>query len=811
MASKTQGVHRDAYGKQLHGLKFDRDSTFTIESLHMILFDLKNIVKNQECLIMTGRSIQCLLLKCLELVKTCNQQKNITDEDQEKLEALREILKMLKETSHPLIDEIDSVLDVMLRLVFSFGKKQPPRTEDCELVAHLFTVLLNRPELKKQGRAECDVKSDVSAPVLTEALYDRSVRAPLATAMLDHLKTARFSSQGLTDKSQRFFQALAENGAENDKRLAEIYLTQRGNQAELLQAQAFYDRQEKDIQNILALLGEQISNMLKRTLTRPCNQKYGINTDSKSPLAIPFIAASQPHRGSQFANPFVTMNYTLQLYLKEGVSRKAVKQVVKDLQVKANRQSKEEGLPLDQTDGWKAFKALCGDLDMPSLNLKPAHITALHTRINSSFDLKRDFVVQGILPLIEVYEGILGCNSHNLASFHDHVCGVTATLGNADSMHRKLKTLPDQEIPVKMLNLLWEKSFNRVHVIKEGTPEEMFKQILAKNASDMGVDSGGYFKVKEGNDLPVARTFAALTGKPVLFKNSEDGETIVDGAGNFLNPSTVALEDRKAYLPERFGVGANVRVKRQAEGWVSIGRETTLSKFLQNCGRFYRELNRSQTLDIFVSTEMEDIIRQTVNKSRALPLNMGDILIFLIRNQSTFKGRDNFVALKQEFLDVKQQILLDALLKVNDFQQLTPVIDDMLGSWFKKSAKQPADLYGALPIEEQSGVIAERKRAETTADLTDLINRHPILRTHLGWTAAKAKTTVDAIVDRMKPRLPPTLIDRAGNGMGQDDDDQAVEVKRKPRPKQSSQNRSRRSAVPSNWESPLIATIALKI
>src|SRR5262249_411225 len=91
-------------------------------------------------------------------------------------------------------------------------------------------------------------------------------------------------------------------------------------------------------------------------------------------------------------------------------------------------------------------------------------------------------------------------------------------------------------------------------------------------------------------------------------------------------------------------------------------------------------------------------------------------------------------------------------------------------------AKEPADLYGSLPIEEPKEIFAERKRKEVTDDLIDLIHRHPILQTELGWTDAKARTTVDAIVKRMKPLLPPTIVNRPGNPLGQRDDDEAVEV-----------------------------------
>lgn len=764
VATRTQAVHRDAYGKQLHGLHFDRDSTFTAESLAMILFDLKNIMKNRECLITTNRSIQCLLLKTLELVKTCGDQQEFNEEDEMKLTILRQIMTLLRESSTPLIDEIDSVLDVMLRLVYSFGKKEAPAPLDIEVTAHLITILLNDPALKKLGKLECDPSPCQDAPVMTVQLFDEKVQIPLAQAVIEYMKTAQFSSVTSTQKVQSFFQGLTSQ----DKVDVESYLTHKG-------GQAFFDKQDQDIQNVMSLLGEQISNMLKRTITRPLGVKYGVDKDSKSPLAIPFISAGQPHRGSQFANSFVTMNYTLQYYLKEGVPKKAIKKVVKGLQASANRQSKEEGMPLAETAGWKTFKKLCGDLELPSLNLNAKHFAALHKRVNSQFDFKRDFVVQGILPRIDDYEGTLSCNAHNTGSFFKKsVDGLTATLSNPDALPGKLKTYADEEITVKMLNLLWEKSANRIHCIREGTPESMFEEMRAINACNMVIDGGGYFKV-EGSDLPVAQALAKASSKPVAFFGESDALEMIDANGTLMNPAFVAQAERNVFIAQRFGVGANVKVHRKAEAVLTVGRDTTLPKFLQFCGRLYRELNRTQTLAFCLSEEVEDIVRQMVNKPVG-KLDFGDLLVFLIRNHSTAKGRDTTEAFQDALQDVKQEILIDALLKVEQLKDLQPVVTALLPCWFKQIPKEPRLLYGQLPTGEESSAFAERKRINATIDLANLIKDHPILQTHLGWTAEKAKAKIDEIVNHMKSLLPPTIVHRPGTPLGHGDPDAAAEV-----------------------------------
>ena len=149
--TKTHGVLRDAFAHSLHALKIDRHTSFSIESLQMIALDLNNIIKNRESLIMTSGSLQCLLLKGLELLQTISKTKEFNRENIEKITAMRTIVGILKKSGYPLIDEVDSVLDVMFRLVFSFGSKQPPRTRGPRTDLSSIYSITNLTRTKKTG------------------------------------------------------------------------------------------------------------------------------------------------------------------------------------------------------------------------------------------------------------------------------------------------------------------------------------------------------------------------------------------------------------------------------------------------------------------------------------------------------------------------------------------------------------------------------------------------------------------------------------------------------------------------------------
>ena len=63
VAHDTKSSLQGAFSQTLRALHFDRHTPFTKEFLENILKDLEHIIKHKECLIMTNKSVQCLVLK----------------------------------------------------------------------------------------------------------------------------------------------------------------------------------------------------------------------------------------------------------------------------------------------------------------------------------------------------------------------------------------------------------------------------------------------------------------------------------------------------------------------------------------------------------------------------------------------------------------------------------------------------------------------------------------------------------------------------------------------------------------------------
>ena len=147
-----------------------------LDTLEAILDDIQNIKKNKECLIMTSKSVQCLILKFIEeSLRHYNGPKKHQEFSTE-LKLLQKVLKTLSQSGYPLIDEADTVLNVLHEVNFSVGKRQSPKTHEIELLSELYNIVYENDTIKMLAQVESDPTSYKKAPILTEAHYFQNVQ-----------------------------------------------------------------------------------------------------------------------------------------------------------------------------------------------------------------------------------------------------------------------------------------------------------------------------------------------------------------------------------------------------------------------------------------------------------------------------------------------------------------------------------------------------------------------------------------------------------------------------------------------------------
>lgn len=760
ISQDTQDILQGAFSQALCALHFDRHTKFTKASLNVILDDLQNIRRHRQCLIMTSKSVQCLMLKFIEQCATHFKGANSNKDFPEELKIMRKILVILSESGYPIIDEADSVLNVLHEVSFSGGNHLAPKTHELELISEIYGIIYTDAKIKELAHIDSDPQAAAQAPPFTEQLYFKKMQKPLATALIERLKTtSSFASPSLAEKMAAFFTNITDKDHTVDLDNLMHYLCR--DKDHIKEAQKFFDALDPQIQDILALAGEQLSHLLPYTLTRLCDEKYGIEEKNGGFLAIPFSAANTPNSGSQFSNAHITMNYTFQAYMKKGVTAAMVEQQIALLQQKALREIAESGSKLlaKETDAGKVFAQLKGDINIPLFNYKPFQLDNIVKRINESTEAKRKFVAHIILPQMEHFETKISCNAQNLVALFGKVMGFTGTLWNGLSMHHKINLMEEAGTDAKTLSILWENSRDNAITIKEGSSIQMLDSIKEEGiAYDMISDAGGYFK--DGTNSAIAQKIAANNGgKAVAFYNGSGEQTLADGGGSAqlpLNQSNKAASERLTFLDQSHTTGADISQKRNAISLVTIGRNMLLRDLLQSVWRL-RGLDKSQRVRFLVSEEVANIIRQTLKLRENHPIQFDVILNFVIANQAAQQGRDNYKALNQQLANLPQQLLIKVLLTENLTNKAYLQAFRLLHfKWVKPASFSAKELYGTLTTEVESKEILERNKKECRDDINEIFTKLPWLA-QIGITQNQCLKEIDIIADRIKESLPSQL------------------------------------------------------
>lgn len=708
--------------KSLKKLHIDRNLKLNVADLDLIYSDLTRIQKNGDGLIMTSKSVQCLILKYVE--------KRHSKAPIEEIKRLEEILYLLGVKGFPVFDEVDTAANVMHEVCFSLGQKGNPDPDQIQIIATLYAII---------------------GPIngsLTEDQYQKVEKMRIAKSFMEAMKKIEFSSKEKQERVQRYFQNLKDPGA-----LLYLCHDKKG--------QKFFDAQNEEIQDILALSAEVISNYLPHTLTQNYNERYGIDDKGNVPIGIPYAAANTPSYGSEFANPFIAMCYTFQSYLIEGISKEVVRNELIGIQSQVTKSLEELGTTLEKIPAWILFVKIKENLDMPLFKYTEEQLDALQQQINSSIARKLLFIGQVILPKMQLFPFKLSCNPFQLFDFFTRLLGFTGTLWNSKSMHRKVTPKPELGTDSKTLKILWQNSFDAITIIKGGTPEAMLAEL---GPFDLISDAGGYFK--HGGNECIAKKIATIHKQPVVYYNSRGEQVETDGkSSKLLNESTTSIHARKTFLDQSHTIGADVKQRSDAMGVVTIGRNLLLRDLLQSVWRL-RELDKGQKVKFVISEEVEMIMRDVLKKPTG-PLNFDSIFRFGLINQVKQQGRDNFKALLQELRSLSEMLLFQVAIdpKYSE-EQKEAAYARLEREWVRQVNLPPHQLFGQLLTEEDSDPLIKMESRKAKLKLAEIFKDLPFLE----------EKGIYSEITRIAERLKGCLLSKVAMPIREVDDDQTVEL-----------------------------------
>ncbi|MCB1118971.1 MAG: hypothetical protein KDK65_03330, partial [Chlamydiia bacterium] len=449
-------------------------------------------------MITTSKSLACLVLRFIELSRASTP-------DRECWETLRDLIVLLRERGFPQIDEVDSVLNVLLKVSYQIEKKGDySNALEIAVIESLYQCLYSD-EMRAQVRLESDPSPNRSAPYFSEELWKSTIREKMIEQFIRDFDRFLPSGQLKSD-----WEAV-------DKSHVKTYLTDKK------QGYSQYQKFSPSLQNALALVSEQLDQFLPHALQQQCDIKYGIDEEDGGISAIPFAAAKTPNRGSRFSSAYIEMNYTYQAYAKVGISRDLLRDHLALLQKKVRLEAEKNGIPIEETPSWKTFCKIRRELPMPLFHYNGEEFDALHCQVNAGVASKLDFASRIVMPHLESAAKQLTFTPHNLAQLIERSSGFTGTLWNGQSLNASFTAHPAAGTDSKTLLLLWEKSMREVHVLKQGSIDEQLKA-LSQIPHAMLIDAGGYFR--EGDNDFMAAKMHQLHKKPVIFYTREGEERI---------------------------------------------------------------------------------------------------------------------------------------------------------------------------------------------------------------------------------------------------------------------------------------------
>lgn len=429
VASDLHKEARRAFGKRVRTLEFSRGAeAFDVAE---VLELLNEAVKERQVIVTTAHALHCIRLGFLE---TLSQK----EPDLEKVGDYLKIFRCLEEKGIAVIDEIDSVLNGRVEAHFTFGEAREIVGTQVELTCELYRTLIG--QIKRLDQ--------IISPEEHEKLKPQLIDEAL------NLKVLK-----LSDREKQEVRAFIE-GKQDFPASIEGQLVKK---------------------NLVALLKEQITNLLPTTLNKPADVRFGRSSKPlRRPYAIPYKANNVPNELADFANEFETLNYTMQLYLKKGITTAYAKLVMEGWIERASEEAISEDKKLDETTVGKHFKTLFGKslyvVDSESAE-DQAYIQEMHLKHP---ELIFEFVNTYVLPAIKQFPELLSSYAPDLVDLFLTVQGLTGTPWNRDAMPERIETQLDPGTEGQIIDKMLSDK-RPVTIVKQGNAREMLTQLQKKN------------------------------------------------------------------------------------------------------------------------------------------------------------------------------------------------------------------------------------------------------------------------------------------------------------------------------------------
>lgn len=781
-----------AFGQLGYIFNYNRASSTLPGHMQDIQDRYANAITQNRYMITSRESIQTLELKLQELLEGAN---NTIGKERQSLadqaDQLAEFINTFKKSSAVLIDEIDNGLDTRYEVNYTVGKTVGLMPERLDLVTQIYEVIMTQQELPFAEKLANNEQASLPNTVFSTQNKDALAYEVLSNASV--------------------FQAYL-GLLQNDNDLLD-YLTGQIPSPPKIVSDLAASEETREVAQLLVLLKEQINTLLPATLSKSGGESYGFSTKDPNCLTPGPRDKGKHKEGSNFANPYETLNFLYQLVADQSFAWQP-EQVTRWIQALQKQQQQEVAASSVDPANTKAqqiytqvtaavapqFKQL---VDIYSQN--KASIRLLTNTLNKDVVTRLRLARHLAAPTITQAPRKLSNTPYDLVDASGHVQGFSGTLWNATTFPQRLSPTLVAETDGKVTKILVDSEKTNIAVLISRAPAQILQELDSKNALKSNtrafIDAGAVFRGLPGVSVADAllnhfkQKNTAIKGvlyfdqKDQLNMRFQDGRTQVlpDTDADTLTDTGLDPSERFTYYDQPRTVGTDIAQTPTAHALVSLGLNTTKRDWFQGILRMRQPT--TQQFTIVVPSVALDKINDTANTDLTQP-SMANLIGHTISNESARLAIDKFRAATQQLKNNAIRAMKRELLnergesRVKLYGYLSPLmsenlLDDPLSTMATIShveTKDAIELYRDTLVQRltRHKTTLEDLRAKTKDDAYRALNKAlGIINTQISNLDL---SDLDELIHRLGA-LPHTVRSTGGEGFGAEvENEQEVEV-----------------------------------
>ena len=657
------------YGQGVDRLTIQRKHKYDLDKIQYLYSRLRKDLNQGKVLVTSNSSIQSLFLIFIESLY--DFQKLSEEEEKVRVQmiaAFQDIFILLKEHSYVLIDEVDSILDIMASHRFSIGISGNLENSLINATTGLYRILAENGKIHDQIKIPFMKNQNPDAKPYSRNAYDNEVKNLLIENFCNLENPNDFFNE---KESIDFFNKI------DRERLRKYF------DSKSLEENQNYIKQlpTNELKDVISIVFTQIHQILPLTLEKTYLVHYGLCPKESEGICDPLVGipyhAGVPMVNSRFGTDLEALNYTIQSHLESPNVYDMFELEVNQLKRKFNT-AKTQKIKNNIVIHFKNyFKNYVPNFLESQINtILPETIKKVSSDISKDPHRIIQLAKKHAATKVKVFPNQLFTNAYIYKILFKKIQGMSGTLWNYESFPKfdENQQKISSDSLVHTLTALWKsKETQNVRVVKAPVPGEELENVLKKIQGSESqsapnpqsiIDEGGFLKGRDNREVVQAILKNANNGSnskisQMIFYDAQNYMQIMETQGKHqkIRPYVMRETDRMktgSFWDMSHTTGSDTKVHPKTVALLTQSKSSILRDLLQSAWRL-RELDRGQSVTLVVSEDdvkiMSDLLIKVYGQSEKIDpensiVDFKKILLYLATNEAMKSAEVNYRSIK---------------------------------------------------------------------------------------------------------------------------------------------------------------------